>query len=232
MKLNSSPATSIDLSRLGDAEIAARIVAGDADAFRALMQRYNRKLYRAARSVVGNDAETEDVVQEAWTRAFAHIADYRGESSLATWLVRIALNEALGRKRRERPMVELNETTEKETSSVVSFPQRTADPESALSRAQVRRRLEQAIDTLPPDFRTVFILREIEDMSGADVARQLSIPEATAKTRLHRARALLRKELAKDFGAVLSEVFPFDGARCNRMIEQVLRRIGRVDALQ
>lgn len=228
MKLNPTRAPEVDMTRLADAEIAARAVAGDSGAFAALMRRYNRKLYRAARGVTGDDAEAEDVVQEAWTRAYAHLSSYRNESSLATWLVRIALNEALGRKRRAKPTVELDEAMENQTSSVISFPSCTPDPESILSRMQVRLRLERAIDTLPPDFRAVFVLRVIEDMSGTEVAQQLAIPEATAKTRLHRARTMLRKELEKDFGSVLSDVFPFDGARCNRMTERVLQRIARV----
>ena len=107
-------------------------------------------------------------------------------------------------------------------SSVIGFPAPAPDPESALSRTQVRRRLEQAIDTLPPVFRAVFVLRAVEEMSGADVAQQLEIPEATVKTRLHRARAMLRRELEKDFGACLSDEFPFDGARCAQLSDRVL----------
>ena len=190
------------------------------------MSRYNRKLYRAARSVTGEDGEAEDVVQETWVRAYAHISEFRGDSAISTWLVRIALNEALGRKRGARPAVELDEMTERQMSSIITFPGRPTDPEAALSRAQVRFRLEQAIDRLPPDFRAVFVLSVIEEMSGAEVAQHLGIIEATVKTRLHRARALLRKELEKDFGAVLADVFPFDGARCFALTDRVMVKIG------
>ena len=211
-----------DWSGLSDVDLVVGAAEARPGAFAALMHRHNRKLYRAARSVTGDDGEAEDVVQEAWMHAYAHIAEFRNESAISTWLVRIALNEALGRKRRAMPMSEINETIELQMSSVIGFPARAPDPESALSRTQVRRRLEQAIDTLPAAFRAVFVLRAVEEMSGADVAQQLEIPEATVKTRLHRARAMLRRELEKDFGACLTDVFPFDGARCAQLSERVL----------
>ncbi|WP_018409334.1 RNA polymerase sigma factor [Methylocystis rosea] len=211
---------------LTDVDIVASVGTGDAGAFAELMRRYNRRLYRTARAVTGDNGEAEDIVQEAWTRAYAHIADFRNESAISTWLVRIVLNEALGRKRRARPTVELDETNEHQMSSVIMLPSCRVDPESSMSRTQVRHLLERAIDTLPPDFRAVFVLRTVEEMSGAEVAQQLGIPEATVKTRLHRARALLRQELEKSVMVALSDVFPFDGARCNELSNRVMARIG------
>ncbi len=211
---------------LADVDIVAHVVTGDAGAFAELMRRYNRKLYRTARAMTGDNGEAEDIVQEAWMRAYAHIADFRNESAISTWLVRIVLNEALGRKRRARSTVELDETNERQMSSVIMLPSCGANPESSMSRTQVRHLLERTIDTLPPDFRTVFVLRSVEEMSGAEVAQQLGIPEATVKTRLHRARALIRQELEKNVLIALSDVFPFDGARCKELSNRVMARIG------
>lgn len=209
-----------------DDDVVARVATDDGGAFAELMRRYNRRLYRTARAVTGDNGEAEDIVQEAWTRAYAHIADLRNESAISSWLVRIVLNEALGRKRRARPTVELDETNEHQMSSVIMLPSCRVDPESSMSRTQVRHLLERAIDMLPPDFRAVFILRTVEEMSGAEVAQQLEIPEATVKTRLHRARALLRQELEKSVMVALSDVFPFDGARCNALSNRVMASIG------
>ena len=211
---------------LTDVGVVARVATGDGEAFAELMRRYNRKLYRTARAVTGDNGEAEDIVQEAWTRAYAHIPDFRNESAISSWLVRIVLNEALGRKRRARPTVELDETNEHQMSSVIMLPSCRVDPESSMSRTQVRHLLERAIDTLPPDFRTVFVLRTVEEVSGADVAQQLGIPVATVKTRLYRARALLRQELEKSVMVALSDVFPFDGARCNALSNRVMASIG------
>ncbi len=226
MKKNQTRIADADWTKLADVDIIARVATGDVGAFAELMRRYNRKLYRTARAMTGDNGEAEDIVQEAWTRAYAHIADFRNESAISTWLVRIVLNEALGRKRRTRPTVELDETNEHQMSSVIMLPSCGANPESSMSRTQVRHLLERAIDTLPPDFRTVFVLRSVEEMRGAEVAQQLGIPEATVKTRLHRARALIRQELEKNFLIALSDVFPFDGARCKELSNRVMARIG------
>jgi RNA polymerase sigma-70 factor (ECF subfamily) len=222
-------ATRVEWTLLTDADLVARVVAGEADAFVALIQRYNRMVYRAARSVTGDDGEAEDVVQEAWTRAYAHIGEFRGDARIATWLVRIALNEALGRKRRVRPMIEIDEIDERQATRVIMFPSASNDPESDLSRRQVRRILEEAIDSLPSLFRTVFVLRAVEDMSVEDIALQLGIPEATVRTRMHRSRTLLRKTIEKKLSASLIDVFPFDGVRCKRLTDRVLAMIKTLD---
>lgn len=189
------------------------------------MRRYNRTLYRAARSITSDDGEAEDIVQETWVRAYTHLSEFRGESRLVTWLVRITLNEALGRKRRTRSTLEIEEIDNHQGASVVTFPSAPSDPESSLSRTQVRQILEEAIDTLPPSFRVVFVLRALEEMSVEEVALQLGIPEATVRTRMHRSRALLCQMLEKKLGASLSDVFPFAGIRCQKLRERVLARI-------
>lgn len=222
-------ATRAEWTLSSDADLIARVVAGEADAFVALMQRYNRTLYRAARSITGDDGEAEDVVQEAWTRAYAHIAEFRGDARIATWLVRITLNEALGRKRRARPTMEMDDIDERPSGSVIMFPSASNNPESDLSRRQVRRILEEAIDSLPALFRAVFVLRAVEEMSVEDIALQLKIPEATVRTRMHRSRALLRKTIERKLSASLSDVFPFDGVRCKRLTDRVLATIKTLD---
>jgi RNA polymerase sigma-70 factor (ECF subfamily) len=214
---------------IAEADILARVRAGDHAAFSALMQRYNRTLYRAARSITGDNGEAEDIVQETWVRAYAHFAEFRGESRLGTWLVRIALNEALGRKRRARPTLEIDEMDKPQGANVIMFPSAPGDPESNVARRQVAHILEQAIDSLPPPFRAVFVLRAVEEMSVEEVALQLAIPEATVRTRMHRSRALLCKALEKKIGACVAEVFPFAGDRCKDLRARVLAIIAGLE---
>src|SRR5262249_8068414 len=175
-----------ELGALGDAELVQLARQRDSGAFRVIMRRHNRRLYRVARAVTRDDSEAEDVVQEAYFRAFANLGKFRGDSSLATWLTRIALNEALGRLRRQRPTVELS-TLDAETQDethVIQFPLMTAncDPERAVAQREIRRLMERAIDDLPEIFRIVFVMREIEDLSIEETAGFLNLPQATVKT--------------------------------------------------
>ena len=194
------------------------------------MRRHNRRLYRVARAITRDDSEAEDIVQEAYFRAFANLGNFRGDSSLATWLTRIALNEALGRLRRQRPTVELatlDAETQDETH-VIPFPLTAAncDPERAVAQREIRRIMERAIDNLPETFRIVFVMREIEDLSIEETAGFLNLPQATVKTRLHRARRVLREALDEQLASALEDAFPFDGMRCTRMADRVLERLG------
>jgi RNA polymerase sigma-70 factor (ECF subfamily) len=199
----------------------------DEQAFRLIMQRNNRRLYRIARGILRNDSEAEDVVQETYFRAFAHLDDFRGESSIATWLARIAFNEALGRLRHRRPTVDWTtlENTQSE-SQVIAFPlQHQIDPERSMAQRQMQKFVEQAIDDLPEDFRIVLVTRTIEGMSVEETARLLDLRPETVKTRLHRARRLLREALDKQADSVLTDAFPFGDGRCARMTERVLARL-------
>jgi RNA polymerase sigma-70 factor (ECF subfamily) len=205
-----------------DAELVASLRAGHAPAFAALMRSNNRRLYRLARGVVGDDWEAEEVVQEGYLRAFTHLDSFKGGSSLATWLARIVLNEALGRLRRRRPMVDLDETTQIAAES----DRDDACPERATARREVGRAIERAVDQLPASFRAVFIMRAIEQMSVEETAICLDIPAETVKTRLHRANKLLRRALSAEFGSILDHAFPFLGARCDRMVADVLDHLG------
>lgn len=223
------------LATLAEGELARRAAAGDAAAFRVIMERNNARLYRVARAVLRNEGEAEDVVQEAYLRAFAKLASFRGEASLSTWLTRIALNEALQRLRRRRPTAQL-ESVDREPPSgngeVVWFPgaPTETDPERNASRREIAALLERAIDALPDGFRVVFLMRAVEEMSVEETAAALSIPEATVKTRLHRARHLLQRTISTEIGTVLSDAFPFAGRRCMRTTEQVIARLGLAEA--
>ncbi|MDI9846442.1 RNA polymerase sigma factor [Rhodoblastus sp. 17X3] len=220
MKESTTRATILDA--VSDIELLARTGAGDTQAFVALMQRHNRRLYRVARAVAGNDVEAEDIVQAGWTHAFAAAGGFRGESQASTWLVRIVLNEAFGRRRKQRPMIEIEKLDDRLEAEVIAFPSNRSNPETDAERAQIRKMLEKAIDDLPPPFRTVFMMRAVEDMTIDEVAAALNLPQATVKTRLHRARARLRWTLEQRVGANLNEAFSFEGARCRRITERVL----------
>ena len=223
--------TAEGLEVLDDRALVERARNRDAAAVRHIMQRHNRRLYRVARSVLDDDAEAEDVVQEAYARAFTHLDGFRGEAQLSTWLTRIALNEALGRLRRRRLMVGLNQIdtiNDQGEARVIYLPSvhQDSNPETAAARAEVRRLLERAVDELPDTFRMVFVLRDIEEMSIEETASQLGLRPETVKTRLHRARRLLRQSLDKTLSSAVGDVFPCAGARCNRITTVVLGRLG------
>jgi RNA polymerase sigma-70 factor (ECF subfamily) len=217
-------------ARLSESELIAAAAGGDADAMRHIIQTHNRRLYRVARAVLHDDSEAEDVVQEAYVRAFPMLASFRGDSGLGTWLTRIALNEALGRLRRRRPNVTLeafDTPQERERMQIVPFPlmKPEADPEQAAARQEMRRLLERAIDALAEPFRLVFVLRDVEQMTVKETARQLGLRPETVRTRLHRARAQLRRSVASQLASALSDAFPFGGTRCARTTEAVMRRL-------
>ena len=179
--------------------LVERVKSGDQSAFRAIMEKNSRRLYRVARAVMRDDTEAEDVVQETYLRAFSNLATFRGESSLTTWLTRIALNGALGRKRRQRATVTLAsvETAQETNAQIIQFPAMSTetDPERTAAQHEIRRLLERAMDALPEPFRVVFVMRDVEEMSIEEAASQLGIRPETVKTRLHRARRLLRQSL-------------------------------------
>ncbi len=208
----------------GEQELAARAAGGEATALEAIMRRHNRTLYRAARSILKSDAEAEDAVQDAYVRAFQALPGFRGESNLGTWLTRIAVNEALARLRRRRR--EDNVVTFGEAFDADSTPGTGADdPEGGLMRGQLRSLLERHVDKLPAAFRTVFVLRALEEMSVEEVASALDVAPATVRTRYFRARALLREGLERELDLACTDAFGFDGARCDRIVIAVLFRV-------
>lgn len=215
-----------------DIDLVQRAIAREGGAFRLIMQRYNQRLYRLARSILRNDGEAEDVVQEAYVRAFTHLDSFRGDSSLATWLSRITINEALGRLRKQRPTVEIGAFESQRTpAEVIQFPltSKSDDPERTMAQRQLLQLVEQATDNLPEVYRVVFITRVIEGLSVEDTADILGLKPETVKTRLHRARKLVREQLDKQIGPVLMDAFPFAGRRCERMTSGVMKRLGLPD---
>jgi RNA polymerase sigma-70 factor, ECF subfamily len=214
----------------GDTELAARIARRDHTAFEALMRRYNGRLFRVARAILNDAAEAEDALQDAYVEAYRHIESFRGSSQLGTWLTRIVINQSLMHLRKR-----------KRHDAVVPFPGADADapgraerdvadtrsesPPVATLRAEIRRILERRIDELPVSFRTVFVMREVEDMTVDETAECLGIPAATVRTRLFRARALLREALARDIDTATVDVFGFAGDRCDRIVAAVLARL-------
>lgn len=212
-----------------DAELITRIARADGPAFEELMRRHNGRLFRVARAILKDDAEAEDALQEAYLDAYRHAGDFRGASQPATWLTRIVINHALMRARRQKrervvipfaaPGADGNPLPDDAMTDSTS-----ESPATATLRGEVRRILERRIDELPLGFRTVFVMREIEDMSVEETAACLSIPAATVRTRLFRARALLREALARDIDSATVDVFGFAGARCDRIVAAVLAR--------
>ncbi|MFL4969984.1 MAG: RNA polymerase sigma factor [Xanthobacteraceae bacterium] len=212
-----------------DSELLERARQGRADAFGALVRRHDRYLYRLARSILRDDQEAEDVVQQTYLKAFTKIGDFRGEATLRTWLTRIALNEALRRKRRQHRQVELGEidtARERVRSQIYLTPMAQATPEGEVARGQIRRMLEHAIDDLPLAFRTVFVMREVEEATVEETANVLGVKAETVRTRLHRARNMLRERLGEQFAAALKDVFPFERPRCDALVGRLLGKIG------
>lgn len=202
----------------GEDALLVRARDRDEAAIRALIKINNQRLFRAARAILRNDAEAEDVVQATYVKAFTALDTFRGDSLFSTWLTRIAINEALGRKRRERPTTDIDMM--EHTAEVIVFP--GANPEQETGRREVQSMLTAAIDALPEPFRLVYVMREIEELDVAETAAALGIKSETVKTRLFRARRLIREALAAKFSPALADVFPFDGKRCSDLADRVI----------
>ena len=220
----------VDVEALSDQELVALARRGGENAVRALIKRNNQRLFRVARAVVRNDAEAEDVVQEAYVRAFTRLDGFKGDAAFSTWLTRIALNEALGRIRRRRPTADIEELDlagAADGGRVIMFPTSLTPPDADAEpgRSQARELLEDAIDELPQIFRVVFILRDVEEMSVEETATQLSLRPETVKTRLFRARRLMRSAIERRLSAGFAELFPFNGWRCENMADRVVERL-------
>lgn len=214
---------------LPDVETARRVAANDWDALRHLMRRHNQTLYRTARSILKDDAEAEDAVQEAYLRAYRGMGSFRGDAKLSTWLVRIVVNEAIGRVRKRNRTAEIirmdGDMDLDHSADVYTDDRAPEQPERAAMRGEARQLLEKSIDALPDAFRTVFLLRAVEEMTVEEVAAALDIPEATVRTRFFRARGLLRESLACELDVALEDAFSFAGDRCDRIVAGVLERL-------
>jgi RNA polymerase sigma-70 factor, ECF subfamily len=218
---------------LADVELARRVAAGDPTAFEAMMRRYNRALFRTARAILRDDAEAEDALQEAYLRVYRTMDSFRGEARLSTWLARIVANEALMRLRkqaRRSAIVPLQAGIDIETLNETSEPIMANAPEESARRAEMRKLLEQRIDALPGAYRSVFMLRAVEEYSVEETASILQIPQATVRSRFHRARSLLREGLASEVDTACEGVFGFAGERCDRVVARVMERLAAEEA--
>jgi RNA polymerase sigma-70 factor (ECF subfamily) len=210
---------------LPDAEVIARVRGGDHGVFEIVMRRYNQRLYRVVRGIVKDDSEAEDVLQTAYVNAFTHLDQFAERATFATWLTRIAVYEALARLRRQARLSRIDDLDEATGGPMRALESPRPDPEQQASTSELRRLLERAIDALPDAYRTVFVLREIDGLSTADTASCLAIREETVKTRLHRARALLREELYDRAGVAAASAFQLHLARCDRVVDNVFARL-------
>jgi RNA polymerase sigma-70 factor, ECF subfamily len=217
-----------------DAELVRRVQAGDMAAFELVMRRNNRRLFRVARSLLRDAAEAEDALQESYLSAYHAMPRFRAEASLATWLTRLVVNECMTRLRRNLrrhnivPIVSAQAlASQQEEDSVAELPGPGSDdtPDRALVRAELRSLLERRIDALPEDFRTVFVLRAVEELSVEETAECLGIPAATVRTRHFRARSLLRESIAQDLDLAERDVFEFGGIHCDRVVARVLAKL-------
>lgn len=221
-----------DLKQASGPELMSLVAAGNHAAFEVMMRSHNQQLFRTARSIVKDDAEAEDVVQEAYLLAYRNAAAFRGDARLSTWLMRIVINEANGRLRKTRRRAQIIDLvpgaayaeSEEETMDEPHIAQPEAPDEAAL-RAETRKLIEARIDALPDRLRTVFVLRAVEDMSVQETAEALGIPEATVRSHFFRARGLLREALARELDTATASAFAFDGVRCDRIVASVLDRL-------
>jgi RNA polymerase sigma-70 factor, ECF subfamily len=233
MGMPEQPRSELELSRLVEAELVRIAREGSTSAQRLIVRRHNQRLYRVARAIVRDDSEAEDVMQEAYLRAFANLANFRSDARLATWLTRIVVNTAINRLHREHIMVPFDtvEDLERSKGAMAPVPHLgfELDPERAAARSQVRDLLERAIDNLPERFRVVLVMRMVEQLSVKETAACLSLREETVKSRLHRAKKLMREQLQPTLASALTDTFPFQDPHCARFTDTLLARLVESD---
>jgi RNA polymerase sigma-70 factor (ECF subfamily) len=216
------------LSDASDREIVQRVLAGETALFEVLMRRHNQRVYRATRAVLKDEAEAEDAMQQAYINAFTHLHQFQERAEFSTWLTRIALNEAFARRQKMRLAESVARQVEEENgTSMNAMRSPQPDPERQAYARELRRVLEYAVDELPETYRTVFMLRDVEGLSTSETGADLGLGEEAVKTRLHRARAMIRRSVTARIGAVAAEAFPFHAPRCDRVVQAVLTSITR-----
>ena len=223
--MSSVPTIQTNLQQLSDDEVVRRVLEGETALFEVIMRRYNQRLYRVSRVVLRDDSEAEDVMQDAYVRAYEHLDQFEGRAAFSTWLTRIALHEALARKRRRKPIQELDAMQEMKGDSMPILKSSKPDPEAETAQAQVRQLLEGAIQSLPEPYRVIVVLREVEEMDVAETAETLGVSESVVKTRLHRAHAMLRRELHSRARGRVTDLYAFHAPRCDRVVKAVFERI-------
>ena len=219
------PAAAIAMT---DEEVIQRVRAGETALFEVIMRRYNQRLYRVCRSILGNDAEAEDVTQEAYVRSYIHLDQFDGRAKFSTWLTRIAVHEALARARKRQRIVEMDVASES-MEGRMKLESKAPSPEQEVLTDTMRIVLERAVDRLPETYRSVFMLREVEGLTTTETAECLDLTQEAVKVRLHRARSLLRKDIYAQTGAATVSAFQFMGSRCDRVVSAVMERIASLD---
>jgi RNA polymerase sigma-70 factor (ECF subfamily) len=205
---------------LSDEEVVERVLAGDTALYEVVMRRYNTRLYRVARAILRNDGEAEDVMQDAYVRAFQHLSQFEGRAKFSTWLTRIAVHEALARAQKARRFEDWDDMNENRQNEIGLTALRS-NPESETALSEMSKILEQAIENLPVGYRAVVMMRDVEDMTTAETAECLSLTEDNVKIRLHRAHGMLRKELFANARISAAGAFPFHARRCDRVVANV-----------
>ncbi len=224
MSMVDTAVITIALNALTDEEVVDRVRAGETELFEVLMRRYNQRIYRVARSILSNGGEAEDVMQDAYVRAYVHLGQFQGRAKFSTWLTKIAVHESLARLHNRRKFVEIDAARQGMGESM-TVDSRTPSPEQEMLTGTLKVVLEAAVERLPDGYRSVFMMREVEGMSTADTAECLDISEEAVKVRLHRAKVMLRKEIYERTGAATASAFEFGQARCDRVVSAVLDRI-------
>ncbi len=214
-----------NLAAITDEKVVARVCGGEAALFEILMRRHNQRVYRVARAILGSDTDAEEVMQEAYVRAYMHLDQFEHRAKFSTWLTRIAVNEALARVRKAGRLESLDSEVDSETDMRPEPMSNTRSPEEQLFGKQMQVLLEAAVDALPQAYRSVFVMREIEEMSTAETAEALGVTEEVIKTRLHRARGLLQTDLYSRVGSTTPSAFEFHLSRCDRVVNAVLGRV-------
>jgi RNA polymerase sigma-70 factor, ECF subfamily len=214
-------AEAVASAAITDSEAVRRVVDGDTAFFEILMRRHNQRIYRAVRAVLGSEDEVEDVMQQAYLNAYQHLRQFAGGAQFSTWLTRIAINEALARRRKRAGFVQQGD----DEMTLTLVDEKTPDPERQASAAELREVMEREVAALPETFRTVFVLRDVEGLSTAETAQVLGISEELAKQRLHRARTQLRENLYRRAGITLASIFTFGNERCDRVVASVMGQL-------
>ncbi len=226
------PAEILTLAATGaltDEEVVHRVLAGETALYEVLMRRYNTRLYRVARAILKNDGEAEDVMQDAYVRAFQHLGQFAGRAKFSTWLTRIAVHEALARQHKAKRFEDWDAMNESKQDKITPAPLRSS-PESQTAAAEMSKILEQAIEDLPEQYRAVVMMRDVEEMTTAESAECLSLTEDNVKIRLYRAHGMLRRELYAKARISTAEAFPFHAPRCDRVVANVFAVLAAMEA--
>ncbi len=226
MDLNSVATKRPASQQMADEEVVERVLGGEVELYEVIMRRYNQRLYRAVRAILGSDVDVENVMQDAYVAAYTHLARFESRSSFSTWLTKIAIHRALAVQKKQNRFVTMD-PADPDSGFADVLVSRDPDPEKTMMNQELSSLLERSVEALPENYRSVFVLREVEKLGTRETAECLGLSEENVKVRLHRARALVRRELTSNAATALSETFSFHLSRCDRVVAAVMRRIGR-----